>query len=113
MAKFRFAQWFWDWLFALQSFSFEWDAGNATKSFRKHGVRCREAEEVFLERHFIPLGEQCQPLPPEPRYAVLGETHKGKLLFLVCTLRNQRIRVISARPMNEREREFYGSLREE
>ena len=49
MAKFRFAQWLWDWLFAVQSFSFEWDAGNSTKSIQKHGVSCREAEEVFLE----------------------------------------------------------------
>ena len=113
MAKFRFAQWFWDWLFALQDFPFEWDAGNSTKSFQKHGVSCRESEEVFLERRFIPLGEQYQPQPPEPRYGVLGETHEGELLFVVFTLRNQRIRVISARPMNERERKFYGSLREE
>jgi uncharacterized DUF497 family protein len=75
MAKFRFAQWFWDWLFTLRSFSFEWDWGNSTKSFEKHGVSCREAEEVFRERRFIPLGEQDQPQPPEPRYEVLGKTH--------------------------------------
>jgi uncharacterized protein len=103
----------WDWLFALPSFSFDWDEGNSTKSIQKHGVSCREAEEVFLERRFIPLGEQYQPQPPEARYGVLGETHERKLLFVAFTLRNQRIRVISARPMNERERKFYGSLREE
>jgi uncharacterized DUF497 family protein len=113
MAKFRFAQWLWDWLFALQSFSFEWDAGNSTKSIEKHSVSCREAEEVFLEHHFVPLGEQYLPPPPEPRYGVLGETHEGKLLFLVFTLRDQKIRVISARPMNGREKKFYGSLHEE
>lgn len=113
MAKFRFAQWLWDWLFALQSFSFEWDVGNSTKSIQKHGVSCEEAEEVFRERRFIPLGEQVQPQSPEARYGVLGETYEGKLLFVAFTLRNQRIRVISARPMSERERKFYGSLRQE
>lgn len=113
MAKFRFVQWLWDWLFALQSFSFEWDSGNSTKSSHKHGVSCDEAEEVFRERQFIPLGEQYQPGPPEPRYGVLGETCSRKLLFVAFTLRNQKIRVISARPMNEKERKFYGALREE
>ena len=113
MAKFRFAQWLWDWLFAVHSFSFEWDAGNSTKSLQKHSVSCREAEEVFLEQRFIPLGEQYQPQPSEPRYGVLGESAEGKLLFVAFTLRIQKIRVISARPMNERERKFYASLREE
>ena len=113
MAKFRFAQWLCDWLFALRYFSFEWDRGNASKSFQKHGVTCAEAEEAFRERRFIPLGEQVQPPSPEPRYGVLGETAGRKLLFLAFTLRRQSIRVISARPMNETERKFYASLRQE
>jgi uncharacterized DUF497 family protein len=99
-------------LFALHYFSFEWDTANAAKSLQKHGVTCAEAEEVFTERRFIPLGEQYQPPSSEPRFGVLGETCEGKLLFLAFTLRNQSIRVISARPMNERERKFYASLRQ-
>lgn len=113
MAKFRFALWLWDWLFALDAFSFEWDEGNATKSFQKHGVTCAEAEQVFTEGRFIPLGKQFEPYVQEPRFAVLGETSNRKLLFLVFTLRDHTIRVISARPMNEKEREFYASLRQE
>jgi uncharacterized protein len=113
VAKFRFARWLWDWLFTLPHFSFEWDTGNATKSFQKHGVTCAEAEEVFTERRFIPLGAQYQPACPEPRFGVLGETSSGKLLFLAFTFRGQSIRVISARPMNARERKFYASLRQE
>jgi uncharacterized DUF497 family protein len=113
VAKFRFAQWLWDWLLALPGFSFDWDAGNTTKSFQKHGVTCHEAEEVFTERRFIPLGEQVQPPSSEPRFGVLGETSEGKLLLVAFTFRRQSIRVISVRPMNEKEREFYVSLREE
>ena len=112
VAKFRFAQWLWDWLFAQSRFAFEWDAGNSIKSLDKHGVTCEEAEEVFTERRFIPLGEQHQPPCPEPRFGVLGETAKGELMFLAFTLRNQNIRVISARPMNKKERKFYASLRQ-
>jgi len=113
LAKFRFVQWLWDWLSALEAFRFEWDAGNRTKSVQKHAVTCREAEEVFIERRFVPLGEQVQPPCPEPRYAVLGETADLRRLLVVFTVRARRIRVISARPMNRREREFYVSLREE
>jgi uncharacterized protein len=113
VAKFRFAQWLWDWLLGPPDFSFEWDGGNTTKSFEKHGVTCAEAEEVFTGGRFIPIGEQYQPPVREPRYGVLGETRRGKLLFLVFTLRDQKVRVISARPMNARERRFYVSLREE
>lgn len=113
VARFRFVQWLWDWLFSLRHYSFEWDAGNAGKSFEKHAVTCEEAEEVFTERQFVPLGVQYEPPSREPRYGVLGETSEGKLLFVAFTLRNRRVRVISARPMNQRERNFYASLREE
>ena len=108
----RYVQWLWDWLLGLDHFSFEWDAGNSTKSLRKHGATCQEAEAVFREREFVPLGEQYKPPSAEPRFAVLGKPAGGKLLFVVFTIRKQFIRVISARPMNDKERKFYASLRE-
>jgi uncharacterized protein len=113
VAKFRYVQWLWDWLLGLDHFSFEWDSGNSTKSLEKHGATCQEAEEVFTDSEFVPLGEQYQPSSPEPRFAVLGKAADGKLLFVAFTVRKQAIRVISARPMNDRERKFYASLREE
>lgn len=113
MAKFRFIQWFWDWLLELPNFTFEWDAGNSTKSFQKHGLSIDEAEEVFTRRKFIPLGEQYQPPSTERRFGVLGETKEGRVLFVAFTFRAQRIRVISARAANEREQKIYEALRQE
>lgn len=113
MAKFKFVQWLLDWLLEVRGFSFEWDAGNQTKSAHKHAVTCEEAEQVFTERRFISLGGQVEPPCPELRFAVLGRTARGRLLFLVFTIRGGKIRVISARPMNEKERTFYESLRQE
>ena len=43
----------------------------------------------------------------KPRYYVLGKTIRERLLFLVFTIRNNKIRVISARDMNKKERETY------
>jgi uncharacterized DUF497 family protein len=56
-------------------------------------------EEVFERRLFIPLGQQYEPVAPEPRFGVLGEASKQQAAFWAFILRNQAIRVISARPM--------------
>lgn len=106
-------EWLFDWLLNLTIFSFEWDSGNQTKSIRKHTVTCEEAEEVFEGRRLVPLGQQIEPVTAEPRFGILGETRHGRLLFLAFTIRNEKIRVISARPMNRKERSFYASLRQE
>jgi uncharacterized protein len=113
VAKFRFVQWLWDWLLALHEYSFEWDSGKSTKSVQKHNVSCAEAEEVFTQRRFVPLGQQYQPHTEEPRFGTLGETASGKLSFIAFTLRRGTIRIISARPMNDKEQAFYASLRQE
>ena len=35
--------------------SFEWDRGNADKSYKKHGVSPSEAEESFLDENALVL----------------------------------------------------------
>lgn len=84
---------------------FQWDKGNAGKNETKHGVTDREAEEIFFSR---PLLIARSPKGPgEVRYAALGKTHGGRFLTVVFTVRSDRIRVISARPMSKKERETY------
>jgi uncharacterized DUF497 family protein len=92
---------------------FEWDEGNARKSAAKHGVTQAEAEQVFL-------GGACLVLPDpdhsslEARFHALGLTDSGRHLHVTFTLRAGRtlIRVISARDMHRRERQFYEQARE-
>ncbi len=43
----------------------------------------------------------------EARIYVLRRTDAGRRVFVVCTLRRNRIRVISARTMSRKERELY------
>ena len=43
----------------------------------------------------------------ENRYYVLGKTNAKRKLFIVFTIRNNRIRIISARDMNKKERKIY------
>jgi hypothetical protein len=113
VARFRFVEGLFDWFLSLSDFDFDWDAANWTKSADKHLVTCDEAEEVLKGHRFVPLGQQIEPVTTEPRFGILGETSKGRLLFVAFTIRNEQIRVISARPMNRKEKSWYASLRQE
>lgn len=85
---------------------FDWDAGNREKNWRKHGVSTGECEEVFFN---LPLLFQDDPShsTAEPRSLVLGQTNAGRCLFIAFTIRKDKIRVISARDMNQKERDHY------
>lgn len=87
-------------------FEFEWDRGNLDKSYQKHWVTPKETEEVFLdEKSFIvPDVRHSQT---EPRYIILGGTFEKKNLFVVFTIRKDKIRIISSRRMHKKEVERY------
>ncbi len=107
MAKFEFSGWLIRWLFAQEMFHFAWDSGNSEKSRKKHFVETKEAEEVFYDEVIFPLGVQTEPAVDEPRFGVLGKTYSGRFLHVVFTIRDGRVRVISARPMHRKERLSY------
>jgi uncharacterized DUF497 family protein len=75
MASFKFIQWLVDWIESQSHFAFEWDLGNRTKNFVKHGITIQQAQSVFEQPEAIRvLGEQAQPSVSEPRYGILGLT---------------------------------------
>ena len=87
---------------------FEWDDGNARKNVDKHSVSQAEAEQVFFNSPLLLLPDPRHSLQ-ETRLHALGKTDQTRLLFVSFTLRGDEslVRVISARPMNRKEREFY------
>ena len=85
---------------------FEWDEGNYAKSWEKHQVSPSECEEVFLNIPLL-LHDDTRHSHEESRFYVLGKTSRARLLFIAFTLRNTKIRVISARPMSRKERQIY------
>ena len=85
---------------------FEWDAGNAEKSWRKHGVSPSECEQVFFNRPLLVV-DDAKHSHTERCYYALGVADTGRRLFLVFTVRGTWIRVISARDMSRRERLIY------
>lgn len=85
---------------------FDWDSGNRDKNWLKHRVASGECEEVFFN---LPMLLQADPAhsQSERRSFVLGQTNAGRYLFIVFTIRNDKIRVISARDLSQKERVIY------
>jgi len=84
----------------------KWDEGNITKNWESHGVTHSECEEVFFNVPLVINVDEPHSIA-ETRYYVLGKTNSRRLLFLVFTIRNDKIRIISARDMNRKERKIY------
>jgi hypothetical protein len=61
---------------------------------------------VFLNRPFV-VHEDWEHSVDEDRFYALGQTAAGRRLFVVFALRDELIRVISAREMMPRERRKY------
>ncbi len=87
---------------------FDWDEGNLLKNWERHQVAHVECEQVFFN---LPLMMQpAAKQPEEERYLVLGQTNKKRRLFIVFTMREERVRVISARDMSRKERKLYAEI---
>ncbi|MBU0978344.1 MAG: BrnT family toxin [Patescibacteria group bacterium] len=89
---------------------FDWDEGNIEKSFSKHKITAQESEEVFVNEPLI-INFDLKHSSKEERYQVLGQTNGQKKLFMVFTIRNKKIRIISTRNQNKRERKRYEKLK--
>ena len=91
---------------------FDWDKGNAEKNEESHGVVISECEQVFFNQPNFG-GEDQKHSQDEERHFIYGRTNADRLLFVVYTLRNEKVRVISARDMNKKERSaFYEKVKE-
>jgi len=85
---------------------FEWDKGNIDKSLIKHNVANKEAEEVFENEPKFIIGD-IEHSVKEKRFQLWGKTNKRRKLNIIFTLRGKKVRIISARDMNKKERKAY------
>lgn len=86
--------------------SFEWDEGNRDKNYKKHKVHYKETEELFFNKPVI-IYEDVSHSQTEQRYSALGITKKMRKLYVTFTIRNSKIRIISARDQSKNERRLY------
>ena len=85
---------------------FEWDFGNVAHLWERHQVRPFEAEEAMKDHNAI-KGPDEPHSQTEVRFSAIGKTLKARILFLVFTLRNGRVRVLHARNTKRKEAKIY------
>ncbi len=86
---------------------FEWDDGNILKNEKKHGLSWQQIEEVFFNEPLLLLEDAQHSNTRECRCVALGTLDDGRLITVIFTKRNDKLRVISARAMSKKERKFY------
>jgi uncharacterized DUF497 family protein len=83
---------------------FEWDEKKAKQNIKKHGISFEEAATVFGDPFSITIYDPLHS-GDEDRFVILGISNKNRVLVVVHTDRDERIRIISAR--NARHTFFY------
>ena len=91
-----------------ETVEFIWDSGNENKNYKKHQVTDRECEEVFFDKN-KKVSKDSIHSQDEARHILLGDTKFGRLLYTVFTVREGKVRVISSRDMNKKEKKLYQS----
>ncbi len=94
--------------------TFEWDKGNKDKNVSKHSVQNSESEEIFVNNPILLV--DITHSQAENRYLAYGVTDKKRQLVISFTLRGEseeRIRIISSREQDKKEKELYQKLKSE
>ena len=87
---------------------FEWNARKAEANLRKHGISFETARRVFNDGFAVEWPDLDLPYG-EARFVITGMV-EGRLLRVVFTEWDDRIRIISARKATKHEqREYYRS----
>src|ERR1700685_3510248 len=80
---------------------FDWNTGSSGKNKRSHEVEDWECEEVFFDPKKVMLRDKLHS-GQEERLILLGKTRQERLLYLALTIRDEKVRVISARDITKR-----------
>ena len=84
---------------------FDWDSAKNEANLQKHGIRFDEAKHIF-DGPILTRVDDRQDYG-ENRHISLGALSPDAVLVVVYTKRDGKIRLISARKANRRERKMY------
>lgn len=90
--------------YALDGVEFEWDETKARENIEKHGVAFEEAVEAFFDP-FYQGGDAT--VDREQHRFIIGYSMSQRVLLVVHMEREERTRIISARPATRAERKLY------
>ena len=85
---------------------FSWDPMKAAANLKRHGVSFEEASTVFRDTLSATCSDPDHSVD-EARFVTFGSSVNNRLLVVAHTEENDKIRIISARPMTRQERRIY------
>lgn len=85
---------------------FEWDDNKAESNFLKHGITFEKAVTVFADPYLL-FTEDFGHSKQEEREWAIGEAENGSIIVVIFTMRDELIRIISARKATKRECKKY------
>jgi hypothetical protein len=91
----------------MKELSFDRDQWNVQKNEIKHGVSSLEAESAFFDESAIIFSDMLHSTIKEERWILYGKSMYHKILIVAFTIREDRIRIISARKASRKERKIY------
>jgi hypothetical protein len=91
--------------YSLHNIVFEWDRQKAVINLRKHSITFELACEAFFDPFIGYLDDET--VESELREAVMGLSSNWQLLYVVYVMRDDIIRIVSARLVTNMERETY------
>lgn len=83
----------------------EFDPNKASSNLIKHGISFEESSTALLDP--LALVQEDPDAEGENRWVLIGMSNQARLLTVVYTLRNERIRLISARKATKKEAKNY------
>lgn len=90
---------------------FEWDSHNQDKNWHKHKVDYKECEQAFINTPQAIFEDEAHSIS-ELRYTLLSYTNNQRHLFITFTVRDNKVRIISARDQDKKERSIYEENKE-
>lgn len=83
---------------------YEWDKNKNELNIRTHGLDFYDAHLIFLKSHFTFVDDRYDY--GEKRFVTIGSLNR-RIVIVVHTMRNDKIRIISMRKANEREKKKF------
>jgi uncharacterized protein len=88
------------------SLQFEWDDAKARQNLAKHKISFEEAETVFADPFLITYPDDIHSTY-EDRFISIGQSIRGRVLLVIHTDQDDRIRIISSRKATAAEKDVY------
>jgi len=91
--------------YSLHNIVFEWDSQKAAINIRNHSITFELACETFFDPFVLYLDDET--VDGELRETIIGLATNWQLLYVVYVMRDDIIRIISARLVTNAERKTY------